>query len=101
MTRDFSADLVELRRQYASTLPRALAELEGLLRAARDRGDVAAASARVHRLHGTAGSYGQHRLGAVMARIEALLETTPIEARAWQRIEELMAEARACLDEAP
>lgn len=94
MTRDFQRELASLREQYMAKVPAMLDELEAAISYAREHpSGIDNARSVLHRLHGTAGSYGATELSNVMAVMEEAL-TAP-ESPDWSRLDELLRAARA------
>jgi HPt (histidine-containing phosphotransfer) domain-containing protein len=95
VTRDFAAELAELRRVYIASLPGKLDEIGDAI----GRRSLTDAGALAHRLRGTAGSYGvaavSDSVGAIEDRVEAAagVETLSL----WSELESLLAAARAVI----
>lgn len=93
MTRDFAAELAELRRVYVASLPGKLDEVASAI-ARRSLEDVRTLA---HRLRGTAGSYGMpgfgEAVGAIEDRVDAAAgQDTPA---LWQHLDGLLMRARS------
>ena len=99
MTRDFAAELAELRRVYVASLPGKLDEIAVAL----GKGDLADARNLAHRLRGTAGSYGVTDAGKAFGAIEDRIDaaggdTSPATL---SDLDHLLAKARAVIEGLP
>ncbi len=103
--RELLRELARLRDAYRRKLPARLDELEGLLRQAREGGELRpleAARGLAHRLHGSSGSYGLDEIAADLQQIEEELErrlgdSTPLEDGSWAVVERALARMRSGL----
>ena len=94
MTRDFAAELAELRRVYIASLPLKLDEVA----AAVARRSLDDACAIAHRLRGTAGSYGVPTVSAALGAIEDRIEAAGAGSDGLSaELEELIAAARRAI----
>jgi len=99
---DLHRDLERLREAYHHKLPGKLAQLDALLRGAREvheKGPLEAARDLTHMLKGTSGSYGFDAISAELRRIEERLdhllgETSADRTTVWNEIEHALSQAR-------
>ncbi|HEX2574151.1 MAG TPA: Hpt domain-containing protein [Polyangia bacterium] len=102
---EIEAELAELRDQYRSNLPERLTEIERAIAESRqhptDPERLERARTLVHRLHGTAGSFGFPRVSAAARRGEELLERVSVdEPGSWDAVETELKQALGRLREA-
>lgn len=96
---DFDAELDDLIREYAAKLPREIGNIAKLLTQAQEAGtDEALEPAKnlVHRLKGTAGSYGFQSISYELEQLEGVIkEGTECGALQWFRIVALVTSLEA------
>lgn len=102
---EIEAELAELRNHYRRNLGERLAEIEHAMTESRQQPaaleSFEAARTLVHRLHGTAGSFGFPRVSAAARGVEELLERVNVsEPESWKAIETELEQAIGRLREA-
>lgn len=102
---EIEAELAELRDHYRRNLGERLAEIERALDGSRqqpaERESFEVARTLVHRLHGTAGSFGFPRVSAAARGVEELLERVNVdEPGSWKAVEVQLEEALGRLRQA-
>jgi HPt (histidine-containing phosphotransfer) domain-containing protein len=98
MTRDFDAELAEMKRGFISRLPGKLDEIRTAA-AARSLDDVRMLS---HRMRGTCGSYGLTAVGKAAAAIEDRIDKAAGASSdaLWTEIDHLLSVAHLAIQEA-
>jgi len=102
---EIETELAELREHYRGNLGERLAEIERALKESRRRPTepepFEAARTLVHRLHGTAGSFGFPRVSAAARGLEELLEQVDVnEPGSWERVAAAIDQALSRLHDA-
>ena len=97
MSRDFAAELAEMKRGFAARLPAKLDEIRAAA-AARSVEDVRALA---HRLRGTCGSYGLAGVGDAIGAIEDRVDAADASSDAlWSDVDHLLSLAQVAIQEA-
>lgn len=98
MTRDFDAELAEMKRGFISRLPGKLDEIRAAA-AARSLTDVRMLA---HKMRGTCGSYGLANVGKAAGAIEDRIDAAAGESTdaLWTDVEHLISAAQLAIQEA-